>query len=73
IGHTDSIGSEKYNQKLSEKRAEAVKNYYVEKGVDASIIEAIGKGESEPVADNKTREGRAKNRRVVTELHLIKK
>ena len=64
-GHTDSIGTEKYNQKLSESRAEAVKKYLVEKGgCSASNITAVGYGETRPVASNKTREGRAQNRRV---------
>lgn len=72
-GHTCSIGSDKYNQKLSENRAESVKKYYADNGTNASIIEAMGKGESEPVASNDTRAGREKNRRVVTTLCLIKK
>ena len=64
IGHTDSIGSEEYNQQLSLRRATSVKDYIVTKGVDASIIDVSGKGESQPVADNSTKEGRAQNRRV---------
>lgn len=63
-GHTDSIGKEDYNQKLSEKRAEAVSKYLVGKGVAADRIVTKGYGESRPVADNKTRAGRAQNRRV---------
>ena len=64
-GHTDSIGSEKYNQKLSEKRAEATKGYLVEKGgIEASRISTAGYGESKPIASNKTSKDRAKNRRV---------
>ncbi len=63
-GHTDNTGDEKFNQTLSEKRAAAAKDYLVSKGVDASRIATSGKGESEPVADNKTAEGRKKNRRV---------
>ena len=73
IGHTCSLGSEDYNQKLSEKRAESIKKYYTDKGIDASMIEAVGKGESEPVASNDTTAGRIQNRRVVTSLYLIKK
>ena len=64
IGHTDSIGTEEYNQALSLRRATSVKDYILTKGVDASIIDVSGKGESEPVADNSTKEGRAQNRRV---------
>jgi len=64
-GHTDSIASEQYNQKLSERRAEAVKNYLVKAGAcEEAKITSVGYGESRPVADNKTAEGRAKNRRV---------
>jgi outer membrane protein OmpA-like peptidoglycan-associated protein len=65
VGHTDNTGSDEYNQKLSEDRAEAVKNYLVKKGVGEISISAEGKGESEPIADNNTPEGREKNRRVV--------
>lgn len=64
IGHTDSIGTEEYNQALSLRRATSVKDYILTKGVDASIIDVSGKGETEPVADNSTKEGRAQNRRV---------
>ena len=63
-GHTDNVGTEAYNQRLSERRANSVKDYIAKKGVDASRISAQGFGESKPIADNKTREGRAKNRRV---------
>jgi OOP family OmpA-OmpF porin len=63
-GYTDSIGTEAYNQRLSERRANAVRSYMVSQGIDASRITARGYGESHPVADNKTAEGRAKNRRV---------
>ena len=64
-GHTDSTGSETYNQHLSEERAKAVRDYIVAAGIDASRLEARGLGESQPVADNATAEGRAQNRRVV--------
>jgi OmpA-OmpF porin, OOP family len=67
-GHTDSIGSDAYNQKLSVRRAEAVKAYLVKKGVDSKKVFTEGKGEKQPVADNKTKQGRAKNRRVVIEV-----
>lgn len=68
IGHTDSIGSVAYNQKLSVRRAESVKAYLVSKGIPANRIYTEGKGESQPVASNKTKEGRAKNRRVEIEV-----
>lgn len=63
-GHTDSVGSEQYNQRLSLRRAEAVKDYLVRNGIDASRIRVEGRGESNPVASNATAEGRAQNRRV---------
>lgn len=63
-GHTDSTGPEKYNQKLSERRANAVMNWLVEGGVDASRIDAMGYGETQPKYDNTTRDGRKLNRRV---------
>lgn len=63
-GHTDSVGSAKYNMKLSQRRANSVRDYMVSKGVAAGLIKAIGKGEENPIADNKTKVGRAKNRRV---------
>ncbi len=68
IGHTDSIGSNAYNQKLSMRRANSVKAYLVSKGIEANRIYTEGKGETQPVADNKTKEGRAKNRRVEIEV-----
>lgn len=68
VGHTDSIGSDAYNQKLSVRRADAVKAYLVEKGVEKNRVYTEGKGEKQPVADNKTSEGRAKNRRVEIEV-----
>jgi OOP family OmpA-OmpF porin len=64
-GHTDSTGTDAYNQKLSERRATAVKDYLIrEAGVESSKITAVGYGEARPVADNKTAAGRAQNRRV---------
>ena len=67
VGHTDSVGTDAYNQKLSIRRAESVKKYLVSQGIEAKRIYVEGKGESQPVADNKTKEGRAKNRRVQIE------
>jgi len=68
VGHTDSVGSDAYNQKLSVRRAEAVKAYLVSKGIAANRIYTEGKGEKQPVASNKTAAGRAKNRRVEIEV-----
>lgn len=64
VGHTDSVGSEAVNQKLSGQRAEAVRQRLIAGGVDASRIQAQGRGEAEPVASNATAQGRAQNRRV---------
>lgn len=75
-GHTDAIGSREYNQKLSERRAESIKNYLVSKGLNRLRFETKGYGKDKPVADNSTDEGRSKNRRVefiVTEKEAIKK
>jgi outer membrane protein OmpA-like peptidoglycan-associated protein len=63
-GHTDSMGSDAYNMKLSQQRAEAVRNFLISRGVAADRLTAKGYGESQPVADNATEEGRFKNRRV---------
>lgn len=70
VGNADSVGKKAYNQKLSERRASAVKKLIVKKGVNAKRIKTSGKGEMAPIADNKTAEGRAQNRRV--EVKLIK-
>ena len=69
VGHTDSDGSDAYNQKLSVRRSEAVKAYLVSKGVEKNRVYTEGKGEKQPVADNKTKEGKAKNRR--TEIEVV--
>lgn len=68
VGHTDSTASDKYNQKLSEKRAEMVKKMLIDQGVASDRLTASGKGESMPVASNKTKQGRAENRRIEVEL-----
>ena len=72
VGHTDYIASNAYNMKLSKRRAEAVKAKLIELGLEPSrIVETIARGEEEPIADNSTPEGRAKNRRV--EFKLVKR
>ena len=68
VGHTDSIGSDAYNQRLSVRRAEAVKAYLVSKGIERNRIYTEGKGKKQPIASNATAEGRAKNRRVEVEV-----
>ena len=68
VGHTDSVGSDAYNQRLSVRRSEAVKAYLVSKGIERNRVYTEGKGEKQPIADNKTKEGRAKNRRVEIEV-----
>ena len=68
-GYTDSVGSDAYNQKLSDKRAHSVVEYLIEEGVPrSSFVSVTGAGESNPVADNSTADGRAQNRR--TEIHI---
>lgn len=68
VGHTDSVGADAYNQKLSLRRSDAVKAYLVDKGIEKNRIYTEGKGETSPVADNKTKAGRAQNRRVEIEV-----
>lgn len=69
VGHTDSVGSEQYNLELSLRRANAVADYLILKGVSRSRLGTEGRGELEPIADNGTTEGRAKNRRV--EIYVV--
>lgn len=71
-GHTDSVGKPASNQRLSERRAEAVKSYLVSKGIDGSKIRTVGRGQTQPVADNKTPQGRAQNRRVELEVSGVR-
>ena len=68
VGHTDSDGSDAYNQKLSVQRSESVKAFLVSKGIEKNRVYTEGKGEKQPVADNKTKEGKQKNRRVEIEV-----
>ena len=68
VGHTDTVGSAAYNQKLSIARAESVKKFLTGKGIETNRVYTEGKGFSQPVADNKTAEGRSKNRRVEVEV-----
>ncbi len=72
-GYTDSDGSDKYNQNLSQQRADAVKEYLINKGVAKERLKAIGYGEAKPVASNKTKEGRSKNRRIEFKFEGVKK
>ncbi len=69
-GHTDSVGSDSYNQKLSERRAASVASYLISKGVSATKVVQEGRGEKQPIADNATKEGRAKNRRVEIDISM---
>ena len=68
VGHTDSVGTDAYNQRLSVRRAESVKAYLVSTGIEKNRVYTERKGEKQPVADNRTAEGRAKNRRVEIEV-----
>ena len=67
-GHTDNAGDEAYNEKLGEERALAVRGYLHEQGIALNRMQVISYGEKKPVADNKTRDGRAQNRRVVIKV-----
>src|SRR5262249_45074696 len=73
VGHTDSVGTDAYNDKLSLRRAEAVKAYLLSKGIEANRVYTEGKGEKQPLADNKNTAGRAQNRRVEIEVVGTKK
>lgn len=68
VGHTDSIGTDVYNMKLGDRRANAVKAYLISKGIEKNRVYSESKGERQPIADNKTATGRAKNRRVEIEV-----
>jgi OOP family OmpA-OmpF porin len=69
VGHTDSVGTDLYNLKLGQRRAEAVKKYLASQGVDSARVYSDSKGESQPVASNNTAQGRSENRRVVVEVY----
>jgi OOP family OmpA-OmpF porin len=71
-GHTDSTGSAAYNQKLSERRAAAVRDYLISRGVNPALLTSIGAGEDQPIADNSTKEGRQMNRRVEIDIEGVK-
>lgn len=70
LGHTDSVGTDAYNQSLSERRANAVRDYLIDQRISAARLTAEGAGESQPVASNDTDDGRYQNRRV--ELHVVR-
>ncbi len=71
-GHTDSDGSESYNKRLSTNRASAVRAYFINKGIPSKRLNAIGYGESNPIAENSTKEGKAKNRRIEFNVKGVK-
>lgn len=71
-GYTDSVGTARYNERLSARRAGAVKNYLVGKGLDGSMIDVIGRGQADPVADNASPSGRAENRRTEIEFQGVR-
>jgi OOP family OmpA-OmpF porin len=64
VGHTDNVGSDKFNQELSEKRANAVRDYFIANGISLDRLTARGMGEMDPIASNENPEGRAQNRRI---------
>lgn len=67
-GHTDNVGNDAYNRKLSQRRADAVRDYLVKQGIDGALLKSVGYGESKPVASNDTEEGRSQNRRINFEI-----
>lgn len=71
IGHTDNIGTQEYNKDLSQRRAQSVANYFIEKGVDSNRVSVEGLGFAEPIADNSTAEGRAQNRRTELKFSVL--
>ncbi len=72
VGYTDGVGTPAYNQGLSERRAAAIKNYLVSKGVSADMVATTGKGAADPVADNDSADGRAQNRRTAIEFSGVR-
>jgi outer membrane protein OmpA-like peptidoglycan-associated protein len=72
VGHTDSVGTDQYNQGLSERRARAASNYLIGQGVNAGRLQAVGRGETEPIAENSTDAGRQLNRRVEVAIYASK-
>lgn len=67
-GHTDNVGNDAYNQNLSQRRADAVRDYFVQKGIDGALVKSMGYGESKPVASNDNEAGRSQNRRITFEI-----
>ncbi len=67
-GHTDDVGNDTYNQSLSQRRAEAVREYFIKKGIDGNLIKSVGYGESKPITSNDSEEGRSQNRRITFEI-----
>ena len=67
-GHTDSMGNDTYNQRLSQQRADAVRKYFIRQGIDGTLLKSVGYGASRPVASNDTAAGRAQNRRITLEI-----
>jgi outer membrane protein OmpA-like peptidoglycan-associated protein len=72
VGHTDSVGTDQYNQELSERRAMAASNYLIGQSVSRARLQAVGRGETEPIAENSTDAGRQLNRRVEVAIYASK-